>query len=153
MCTQVRQVDAYAGSSPEFVGDPEGGFRRSSRGSTASEVLEETLTPFLRGSGSGTEDSGRQSRGSMGSYLGEESAQPSLAILITSDDRLELTLSPGSVEAILNLLQVRHICTYMSRSELHLLVYILPISDCVASPYCISVFSPSIKRKEAWKRS
>ena len=111
MFAQVRQVDSSPGSSPaltdsayssEHAGVPRMG--RHSKGSTASEALEDTVTSRLRGEGSGQD--GRKSASSVGSSLGEESDTSSLAILVSSDDRLEVTLSPGTMETILKLVEV-----------------------------------------------
>ena len=105
--SQVREIDPYAGSSPAL-----GGHHHHSRGSTASEALDETVNPFLKGStskrGSSGDQDGRQSADSMGSEL-EEEARISLAVLLSSDDRMEFTLSPGTMETILTLLEV-HMC-------------------------------------------
>ena len=67
------------------------------------------MTPYLRGIPSdreGSDQDGRQSAGSVESISGDEAAKPSLAILFSSDDRLELTLSPGTMETILKLVEV-----------------------------------------------
>ncbi len=90
--------------------DSDGVHHHHHRGSTASEALEDTVNPFLKGPGSdrdslGGQD-GRRSVDSMGSSLREGCERPSLAVLISSDDRLEFTLSPGTMETILTLIEV-----------------------------------------------
>lgn len=88
-----------------------GSTRLTSRRSTASEAQEAFVSPlFYTGSNKSlvTEKEGEKGRVSSpgGGATREGERKRTLSLLVTSNDRLEFTLSPGALETILKLLEV-----------------------------------------------
>ena len=115
---QVRQVDPTVTFSPVFrhsIRDSvSSGSSTSKRDSTASGTLTEFVAPIIRDADGGEVEEeeeeevfdDRQLPGVARGRGGEEERESSLALLITSNDRLEVTLSPGALETMLKLLEV-----------------------------------------------
>lgn len=77
--------------------------------STASEALSEFVAPLLEeneGGIEGAERGGLEARGEVSPTAKEERERQSLVLLVSSNDRLEVTLSPGALETLLKIVEV-----------------------------------------------
>lgn len=121
---QVRQIDTDVNFRPVYRDSVRGSLsaaagdvgklgvsvRTSSReSSTASEALTDFVAPLLEGEGGSREGGASPRLGAkveMEKREGKEEEDSSLVLLVSSDDRLEVTLSPGALETLLKIVEV-----------------------------------------------
>lgn len=125
---QVRQIDSGINFRPVYRDSIRGSLSTASgdvgklgvssrESSTASEALTDFVAPLLEGRG-GEGESREAGESGASPRLGakakmekregeeEEEGEVSMVLLVSSDDRLEVTLSPGALETLLKIVEV-----------------------------------------------
>ena len=127
--------------SPSYLFSPRSASSSSPRRVSASDALEIALSPLLKspaGGLGGVEEKGEEDEGEIftfdhGSIAATEGTdckggggtRGSLVVVITSDDRLEITLSPGAIETILKIAEVHYVSFFILVISLFVCLFVL----------------------------